>query len=76
MHAQGDSFERALWTALRTLDEKVNLAERMQADARIRGDKRRTERYRRILDESSSAAETLRQFLVRMPVVTPAETEL
>jgi two-component system chemotaxis response regulator CheB len=59
LDAHGAELERALWTALRTLDERTNLATKM-ADSRqsnVAG------RYRRIAEETSEAAEILRKHL-------------
>jgi two-component system chemotaxis response regulator CheB len=60
--AQGDSFEKALWTALRTLEEKVSLSQRMLESA----DGRQADRYRGRLEESAAAAEQLRGFLLSL----------
>ncbi|MFI9011047.1 chemotaxis protein CheB [Actinosynnema sp. NPDC053489] len=62
--AQGDGFELALWTALRSLEEKIRLSERLREAARGQGDGRRATRYDYIVEESSNAAEVLRAFLV------------
>ncbi|SDW55488.1 two-component system, chemotaxis family, response regulator CheB [Amycolatopsis xylanica] len=64
--AQVDELERALWTALRSLDEKTGLARRMQADAHERGHELLVERYRRSAEESSIAAEVLRRYLISL----------
>lgn len=64
--AQVDELERALWTALRSLDEKTGLARRMQTDALDRGHDLLVQRYRRTADESSIAAEVLRKYLISL----------
>ncbi|MFD8495418.1 chemotaxis protein CheB [Amycolatopsis sp. NPDC059657] len=64
--AQVDELERALWTALRSLDEKTGLARKMQSDARERGHGLLAERYRRSARESSVAAEVLRKYLISL----------
>lgn len=69
--AQGGSLERALWTALRTLDEKVVLAERMRDQTSHRGSAAIAARYGRVADEARDAAEVLRQHL-RSAAVIPA----
>ncbi|GLZ41124.1 chemotaxis protein CheB [Actinokineospora sp. NBRC 105648] len=66
--AQGDAFERALWIAVRSLDERANLSRQMQRRAEERGDERRAGLHHRALEESTSAAGVLREFLV-----SPAE---
>ncbi|MFT7841724.1 chemotaxis protein CheB [Saccharothrix sp. BKS2] len=71
--AQGDAFEKALWTALRTLEEKVRLSERMAEAARARGDGRQAGRYQSRLDESLRAVDVLRDFLLSGGEPVPAE---
>jgi two-component system, chemotaxis family, protein-glutamate methylesterase/glutaminase len=63
LQEQSGMLERALWTALRTLDEKASLAERMQIDARQRGAMLTAERYADAAAEATQAAEVLRTFL-------------
>jgi two-component system chemotaxis response regulator CheB len=65
--AQGDIFERALWTALRSLDEKASLARRMRDSAADRGNKMAAERYGRRADEATEAADVLRARLTALP---------
>jgi two-component system chemotaxis response regulator CheB len=66
--AQGDVFERALWTALRSLDEKASLSAKMRDAAIKRGNLRTAERYERIAVESTEAADVLRDRLTLVPV--------
>lgn len=61
---QSSDLERALWMALRTLDEKVSLARRLQADAIRRGNPTLSERYGDTAEESESAAMVLRRYLL------------
>jgi two-component system, chemotaxis family, protein-glutamate methylesterase/glutaminase len=75
LYAQGDAFQRALWTALRSLDEKAGLAQRMHREASRRGNNRLAERYRRTVEETNEAAELLRKRLTAMPVETSMEIE-
>lgn len=56
-------FERALWTALRSLDEKAALARRMQQNAAGRPGLAGG-RYENTARECVTAAETLRRFLL------------
>jgi two-component system chemotaxis response regulator CheB len=61
--AQGSAFERALWTALRSLEEKTALSRRMAAHARDRGNTAIAERYDRQAQETTQAAEEIRRQL-------------
>jgi two-component system chemotaxis response regulator CheB len=61
--AQGSAFERALWMALRSLDEKAALFRRMAARARARGSERTAERYDQQVEETRDAAQVIRQQL-------------
>ncbi|MGW5515711.1 hypothetical protein [Nocardia africana] len=56
--------DKALWTALRALEEKQRLAERMTDDADRHGDDRLAQRYREQGAEQAAAIETLRKLLV------------
>jgi two-component system chemotaxis response regulator CheB len=61
---QKDSqLERALWTALRTLDEKISLSRRMQETAVRRGNGLVARRYAASVAEASQAADVLREFI-------------
>ncbi|MCS7481338.1 chemotaxis protein CheB [Umezawaea endophytica] len=64
LDAQAGTLERALWTALRTLEEKVSLARKLRMDARKRGGERLAERYARTEEESAHAAGVLRGYLL------------
>ncbi|WP_410621185.1 chemotaxis protein CheB [Amycolatopsis sp. cmx-8-4] len=64
LSAHDAEFERALWTALRSLDEKAALARRMQRDTSHRGLAGLTGRYDTTVHECTTAAETLRRFLI------------
>jgi two-component system chemotaxis response regulator CheB len=59
--AQGSMLERALWTAVRSLEEKAALSHRMAGFARERGSKRIAERYEAQAGEAHGAAEVLRR---------------
>jgi two-component system chemotaxis response regulator CheB len=61
--AQGSAWERALWAALRTLDEKARLGRRMALHADDWGNDRLVDRYLAGADEAEAAAEVLRQYL-------------
>jgi two-component system chemotaxis response regulator CheB len=68
--SRGEDFERALWSALRSLDEKAGLAARMCGDARRRGNERLAERYARTTAEAAEAADVLRERLTATPLPT------
>jgi two-component system, chemotaxis family, protein-glutamate methylesterase/glutaminase len=59
--AQGSALDRALWTALRTLEEKTALSIRMARNERERGNHRIAERYELLARETDEAADVLRQ---------------
>ncbi|WP_309117086.1 chemotaxis protein CheB [Saccharothrix sp.] len=75
LEAQDTALERALWTALRTLEEKATLARRMGRAARARGSRPLVERYRATEVEASSAAEVLRSHLLSGAFVRHAHPE-
>ncbi|MBB5960212.1 two-component system chemotaxis response regulator CheB [Saccharothrix tamanrassetensis] len=64
LDAQDATLEKALWTALRTLEEKANLARRMRADAQKRGADAMVKRYQNSEQESTAAADVLRGHLM------------
>jgi two-component system chemotaxis response regulator CheB len=64
---RGEDFERALWNALRSLDEKADLAARMCDEARRRGNERLADRYARTTAEATEAADVLRERLTATP---------
>ncbi|MCM6777960.1 chemotaxis protein CheB [Nocardia sp. CDC159] len=61
---QSLEVEKALWTALRALEERRHLADRMRADAQRHGDDRMATRFADQSAENSHAAEILRKLLV------------
>lgn len=65
MDAYGGTLERAMWTALRTLDEKASLAHRMVDASRGAGRDLVADRYFRQEEEALAAAEVLRKYLLR-----------
>jgi two-component system chemotaxis response regulator CheB len=73
LEAQGSAWERALWAAVRTLDEKVSLSRRMAEYARERGNARLTERHLANAEEAVAAAEVLRRHLTARPADTRLE---
>jgi len=63
LRAHDLEFERALWTALRSLDDKAALARRMQQNSGGRSGLA-TGRYESTVRECATAAATLRRFLL------------
>lgn len=63
LEAQGTAWERALWIAMRTLEEKVSLSRRLAEQARGRGNPVLADRYEQRLAEAAQAAELLRHTL-------------
>ncbi|WP_447007036.1 chemotaxis protein CheB [Saccharothrix isguenensis] len=64
LQAQGAALEKAVWTALRTLEEKAGLARRMRGDASARGADLLVRRFERTEEEATHAAEVLRRHLL------------
>ncbi|GGP77125.1 chemotaxis protein CheB [Saccharothrix coeruleofusca] len=64
LDAQAVSLEKALWTALRTLEEKVKLAKRMGREAEARGNRWLADRYGHTEREAQDAADVLRDHLL------------
>lgn len=62
--AQSDGIEAALWTALRALEEKVALTERMLQRMRARGHRASLAHFERQSQDTQQQAEVLRQLLV------------
>ncbi len=62
--AHDTEFQRALSMALRSLDEKAALAQRLREDSKHRHHSMLAERYATTADECAAAAETLRNFLL------------
>lgn len=61
--AQGSALERALWIALRSLEEKTALSLRMAKHARERGNTVTAERYDQLARETTEAGEVLQQLI-------------
>lgn len=73
LRAHDVEFERALWTALRSLDEKASIAERMRRGAGPGGQAGLSRRYENTARECAAAAETLRGFLVALEPETRSD---
>jgi two-component system chemotaxis response regulator CheB len=65
LEAFNGNLERAMWTALHTLDEKVLLARRMVTNNRDAGRHLVADRYVRQEEEALAAADVLRKYLLR-----------
>lgn len=55
-----EELQSALWTAVQSLDDKVELAERMAAAALLRGNTGLAQRYSGTMEEARTAAKLLR----------------
>jgi two-component system chemotaxis response regulator CheB len=64
LQQQSVEVEKALWTALRALEERQHLADRMCADARRHGHERLAQRYADQSAEQGHAVEVLRELLL------------
>ncbi len=70
--AQGASLEAALWTALRALEERVALSERLGRRFHARGRETTAARYHRQAQEAREQAEVVRNALAELlPVERP-----
>lgn len=72
--AHDTEFQRVLWTALRSLDEKSALARRLRQDSERRNHGMLAHRYAITVKECAEPAETLRKFLLSLsvePVASP-----
>jgi two-component system, chemotaxis family, protein-glutamate methylesterase/glutaminase len=65
--AQAESFEGALWSALRALEEKASLTRRLVARARDGGHTLIAQRFQEQLQEAETHAGTLRNLLLHGP---------
>jgi two-component system chemotaxis response regulator CheB len=65
LEEQSETFEGALWIALRALEEKAALGRRMAASARERGSPSSAQRYEAVGDESERASMLIREFIGR-----------
>jgi two-component system chemotaxis response regulator CheB len=66
LEARDTEFEHALWTALRSLEEKEEITQRMKQDAAARGHDGIVRRHAETARECAAAAETLRRFLISL----------
>ncbi|HEX3789003.1 MAG TPA: chemotaxis protein CheB [Pseudonocardiaceae bacterium] len=76
LHEQGAEVDRALWTALRAVEEKRDLAQRMRDAAAADGRKRTAARYADQVEEVAHAAAVLRGMLyTAVPQPADPDTE-
>ncbi len=72
MAAQSEGVEEALWAALKTLEESVNLSRRLEDKARKRGQGWLAQRFREKLQDAEQRAEVIQSILFkdkRLPMV-------
>jgi two-component system chemotaxis response regulator CheB len=62
--AQATTLEGALWSALRTLEEKAELSRRMAERADQRGIERMARRYRKAVQDAEAGSDTIRRLLL------------
>jgi two-component system, chemotaxis family, protein-glutamate methylesterase/glutaminase len=77
--AQAQGLEAALWTAVRTLEEKAELARHLARRSRRRGMHRSAERFERSVDDVERGSTELRKLLLRgvaSPPISPEETDI
>jgi two-component system chemotaxis response regulator CheB len=75
----GERVEAALWTAVRALDEKAELARRVAQRARRRGMQRSAERSEQSIEAAERGSSEIRALLLRgisSPPVDPGDAEL
>lgn len=65
LHYQDESLEAALWTALRILEERISMAERLAQRARARGNEIVARRFEAQNRDTADRAEVLRRVLIR-----------
>jgi two-component system chemotaxis response regulator CheB len=64
LHAQSEDLDDALWTALRALHERADLARRVSKRVRARGTSvRRIAHYERIVEEAEGSGRVIRELL-------------
>jgi len=72
MAAQSEGVEEALWAALKTLEESVNLSRHLEDKARKRGQDWLAQRFREKLQDAEQRAEVIQSILFkdkRLPMV-------
>jgi two-component system chemotaxis response regulator CheB len=77
--AQAQGLEAALWTAVRALEEKAELARHLARHSRRRGMHRSAERFEQSVEEAERGSTELRKLLLRGvagPPIAPEEAEI
>jgi two-component system, chemotaxis family, protein-glutamate methylesterase/glutaminase len=72
LSAKRDGLETALWSALRIIQERINLLRRLVGRAETRNDVRTVERFRQQIDELRNQEQTVRQTLSQVVKEHPA----
>jgi two-component system chemotaxis response regulator CheB len=67
---QTSTVERAMWLAIRSLDERRRLTERLAKSARIRGHPISAARFQASSEEAALAADVIRSATSKMTPVT------
>jgi len=70
LEEQTAGLEGALWMALRALEEKASLSERMAATARVRGQEHVSARYKGTAQEAEEAGALIRRLIDRIGAVS------
>jgi len=78
LEEQAGSVERAMWLAIRSLDERRRLTERLAASARRRGNPISAARFHAASEEATLAADVIRGATAKMTPVTeePVDDQL
>jgi two-component system chemotaxis response regulator CheB len=77
--AQAQGLEAALWTAVRTLEEKAELARHLARRSRRRGMHRSAERFEQSVEDAERGSTELRKLLLRGvagPPIAPEEADI
>jgi two-component system chemotaxis response regulator CheB len=77
--AQAQRLEAALWAAVRSLEEKAELARHLAGRSRRRGLRRSAERFEQSVEEAERGSTELRRLLLRGvagPPIAPEEAEI
>ncbi|HEY6937839.1 MAG TPA: chemotaxis protein CheB [Terriglobales bacterium] len=73
--SKNDELEGALWTALRTLEERVALHRRLSEDAARKQNLRVARQFRQTADDMHQQAQTIRHLLLEREAAPPTGTE-
>lgn len=73
--AQDETFEEALWSAVKTLEESARLSARLAAVERLRGHDWLVQRFEEKEREARHRVEVIRRYLLRPPMVAARRSE-